>query len=110
VLVFIGMTSASLAESCQGDRTQRQRSALKLEKITVEVRSVWHDIYVVTARCCVLPRAPAQERGTYAAMHKYYHHFSANKQKRDAQTSEQGGSAVIKLKNSTTGAAVSQSV
>jgi hypothetical protein len=29
-------------------------------------------------------------------MHKYYHNnFSANKQNRDAQTREQGGSAVL---------------
>jgi hypothetical protein len=48
VLVFIGTTSAFLAESCQGDRTQGQQSALKFAKSTVEVHSVWHDIYVAT--------------------------------------------------------------
>jgi hypothetical protein len=48
VLVFIGMTSAFLAESCQGDRTQGQQSVLKIAKSTVEVHSVWHDIYVAT--------------------------------------------------------------
>jgi predicted membrane-bound mannosyltransferase len=47
VLVFIGMT-AFLAESCQGDRTQGQQSVLKIAKSTVEVHSVWHDIYVAT--------------------------------------------------------------
>jgi hypothetical protein len=48
VLVLIGMTSAFLAESCQGDRTQGQQSVLKIAKSTVEVHSVWHDIYVAT--------------------------------------------------------------
>jgi hypothetical protein len=48
VLVFIGMTSAFLAESCQGDRTQGQQPVLKIAKSTVEVHSVWHDIYVAT--------------------------------------------------------------
>jgi hypothetical protein len=37
-----------LAESCQGDRTQGQQSALKTTKSTVKVHSVWHDIYVAT--------------------------------------------------------------
>jgi hypothetical protein len=48
VLVFVGMTSAFLAESCQGDRTQGQQSVLKTAKITVDVHSMWHDIYVAT--------------------------------------------------------------
>jgi hypothetical protein len=48
VLVLIGMTSAFLAESCQGDRTQGQQSVLKTAKSTVEVHSVWHNIYVAT--------------------------------------------------------------
>jgi hypothetical protein len=48
VSVFIGMTSAFLAESCQGDRTQGQQSVIKTAKSTVEVHSVWHDIYVAT--------------------------------------------------------------
>jgi hypothetical protein len=48
VLVFIGMTSAFLAESCQGDRKQEQQSVPKTAKNTVEVHSVWHDIYVAT--------------------------------------------------------------
>jgi hypothetical protein len=42
------MTSAFLTESCQGDRTKRQQSVLKSAKSTVEVHSVWHDIYVAT--------------------------------------------------------------
>jgi hypothetical protein len=46
VLVFIGMTSAFLAESCQGDRTQGQQSVLKTAKITVELHWMWHNIYV----------------------------------------------------------------
>jgi hypothetical protein len=46
VLVFIGMTSAFLSESCQGGRTQGQQSVLKTAKSTVEVHSEWHDIYV----------------------------------------------------------------
>jgi hypothetical protein len=37
-----------LSESCQGDRTQGQQSVLKTAKSTVEVHSVWHDIYVAT--------------------------------------------------------------
>jgi hypothetical protein len=48
VLVFVGMTSEFLAESCQGDRTQSQQSVLKIAKSTVEVHSVRHGIYVVT--------------------------------------------------------------
>jgi hypothetical protein len=40
VLVFIGMMSAFLAESCQGDRTKGQQSVLKIANITVEVFSV----------------------------------------------------------------------
>jgi hypothetical protein len=76
VLVFIRMTSAFLAESCQGDRTQGQQSVLKTAISTVEIHSVWHDIYVATETCgllCVTPcacaRVTAKERGTYAAMH-----------------------------------------
>jgi hypothetical protein len=46
VLVFVGMTLAFLAESCQGDRTQGQQSVLKIATSTVEVHSAWHDIYV----------------------------------------------------------------
>jgi hypothetical protein len=42
------MTSAFLAESCQGDRTQGQQSVLKTATSTVEVNSAWHDIYVAT--------------------------------------------------------------
>jgi hypothetical protein len=48
MLVFTGMTSVFLAESCQGDRTWGQQSVLKIAKSTVEVHSVWHDIYVAT--------------------------------------------------------------
>jgi hypothetical protein len=48
VLVFIGMKSPFLAESCQGDRTRGQQSVLKVAKSTVELHSVWHDIYVAT--------------------------------------------------------------
>jgi hypothetical protein len=48
VLVFIGMTSAFLTGSCQGDRTQGQQSVIKIAKSTVEVHSVWHDIYIAT--------------------------------------------------------------
>jgi hypothetical protein len=48
VLVFIVMTSAFLAESCQGYQTQEQQSVLKTTKSTVEVYSVWHDMYVAT--------------------------------------------------------------
>jgi hypothetical protein len=90
VLVFIGMTSAFLAESCQGDRTQGQQfSSKNCEKysrsalgVARYLRSYWDRRADV---CCVLLRAPAQERGTYAAIHKYYHsNFSANKQNRDA--------------------------
>jgi hypothetical protein len=48
MLVFIRMTSAFPAKRCQGDRTQGQQSFLKFAKITVEVHSVRHDIYVAT--------------------------------------------------------------
>jgi hypothetical protein len=48
VLVFIGMKSAFLTESCQSDRTRGQQSVLKIAKSTVEVHSVRHDIYVTT--------------------------------------------------------------
>jgi hypothetical protein len=44
VLVFTGMTSVLLVESCQGDGIQWQ--VLKIARNTVEVQSVWHDIYV----------------------------------------------------------------
>jgi hypothetical protein len=52
--------------------------------------------------CCVLLRAcareTAKERGTYAAMQKYYHsNFSGNKKTRDEQTKERGRSAVETL-------------
>jgi hypothetical protein len=50
-LVFIGMTSAILTDSCQGDRTQGQQSVLKTTISTVAVHSVWHDIYVATETC-----------------------------------------------------------
>jgi hypothetical protein len=46
VLLFIWMTF--LSETCRGDRTQGQQSVIKIAKITVEVHSVWHDIYVAT--------------------------------------------------------------
>jgi fructose-1,6-bisphosphatase len=48
VLLFIGMTLAFLAESCQGDRTQRQQSVLKIEKSKVKVHLEKQDIYVAT--------------------------------------------------------------
>jgi hypothetical protein len=48
VMVFVGMMSAFLAEICQVDRTQGQRSVLKTAKSTVEVHSVWYNIYVAT--------------------------------------------------------------
>jgi hypothetical protein len=48
VLVFTGMTSAFLAESCQGDRTPGQHSVPRIAKSTVEALSLWHDIYVGT--------------------------------------------------------------
>jgi hypothetical protein len=48
LLVFIGMTSAFLVESCQGDWTQEKRPVLNIAKSTVEVHSVWHDMYVPT--------------------------------------------------------------
>jgi hypothetical protein len=72
LLVFIGMMSAFLAESCQGDRTQGQQSILKISKSTVE-------------------------RGTYTEMHKYYYNnVSPNKQNR-----ERRGSAVFMINRHT---------
>jgi hypothetical protein len=42
-LLFIGMTSAFLAECCQGDRTTfSSKNCEKYSQIT------WHDIYVAT--------------------------------------------------------------
>jgi hypothetical protein len=41
------MTSAFVAESCQGDRRQGQQSVLKTAKITIEVHSVGHDMWAV---------------------------------------------------------------
>jgi hypothetical protein len=58
VLVFNGMTSVILAESCQGDRAQGLQSVLKIVKSTVEVHFVWHDIYVTTETCRLLYITP----------------------------------------------------
>jgi hypothetical protein len=58
-------------------------------------------MYVATEKsgqmwAVVLLRAPAQERGTHAAMHKYYHgSFLANERNCDAQTRERGGVLVV---------------
>jgi hypothetical protein len=105
VLVFIGMTSAFLAESCQGDRTQGQQSVLKIAKITVEVHSVWHDIcvaaetggnmraveyYSVRLRKSDRERARDLRRDVQIA---YY------QQNRDEETRERGGSAVYSWHN-----------
>lgn len=46
VLAFLGLTSAFLAESCQGYRTEGQKSVLKIGKNALEEPSVWHNIYV----------------------------------------------------------------
>jgi hypothetical protein len=63
ILASIGMTSAFLAESCQGDRTQGKQSFLRIAKSTVEVHEVWHDIYVATETGGqIRAHAPAQER------------------------------------------------
>jgi hypothetical protein len=105
MLVFVWMTSAYLAESCQSDRKQEQQSVLKTAKITVEVRSAWHDIRIAVETGgqtrllwiapCACARATAEERGTYVAVYKYYRDiFFANKETRDAQTYERGRSAV----------------
>jgi hypothetical protein len=70
------VVAAFLAERCQGNRTQGKQKVLKTAKSTVEVHSACHGIYVATetggqmAGCCVLLCAPAQDRGTHAAMHK----------------------------------------
>jgi hypothetical protein len=48
VLVSTGMTLAFMVKSCQGDRTQEQQSVLKIAKITTEVHSMWHNIYIAT--------------------------------------------------------------
>lgn len=49
VLEFIGMTSASLVESCQGDRIQGQQSVAKANS-TLNVHSVLHDISAATKK------------------------------------------------------------
>jgi hypothetical protein len=95
VLVFIGMTPAFLAESCQGDRTQGQQSVPKTAKSTVEVLRQAGRCGLLCVTPCACARATAEKLGTYSAMYKYYHNnFSANKQNRDVQTREQGGSSV----------------
>jgi hypothetical protein len=97
-----------LTESCQGDRKQEQQSVLKPDKSTVEVHSVWHDIYVATKTGGQMPavvyysvrlRKSVRERARdLRTMHKYYNNiFSANKQNSDAQACERGGHAVFKL-------------
>jgi hypothetical protein len=49
---------------------------------------------------CACVRATAEERGTYAAMHKYYHNnFTADRQNRYALASQRGGSAVFTYLN-----------
>jgi hypothetical protein len=78
---IIGMMSAFLAESCQGDWTQGQQSVLKIAKSTVKVHSGWHDIYVATetggqmwavvyysVHCT---RVTMKEQGTYTMTHRY---------------------------------------
>jgi hypothetical protein len=65
------------------------------------LKDCWCNLYTCFIAClsfnipfgtlCILLLAPAKERGTYAAMYKYYHNnFFANKQKR-----ERGGSALL---------------
>lgn len=54
MLVFYGMTSVFLAESCQGDQTEGQQSVLKIAKSTVAGHLEWHDIYIVTETCRLL--------------------------------------------------------
>jgi hypothetical protein len=55
-------------DSCQGNRKQRQQSVLKIAKSTVEVHSVWHDIYIATEAggqmrvVCITPCACARAR------------------------------------------------
>jgi hypothetical protein len=45
---------------------------------------------------CACAETTAKERGTYAAMHRYYYsNSSANKKNHDAQIRERGGSAVV---------------
>jgi hypothetical protein len=88
VLVFIGMTSAFLAESCQGDRTQGQQSVLKIAISTLY--SVWHDIYVAT-------ETGGQMRVVmcYSVRLRKIDRERARDLRRDAQTRERGGSAVF---------------
>jgi hypothetical protein len=68
VLVFIRVTLAFMAASCQDDRTQGQQSGIKTAKSTVELHSACQDIYVATevgaqmAGCWVLQCEPAQGR------------------------------------------------
>jgi hypothetical protein len=51
-------------------------------------------ILAVCVTSCACATATAKERGTYAALHKYYYNnYSANKQNRDMQTHERGRSA-----------------
>jgi hypothetical protein len=56
MLVFVVMTSAFLAESCQGDAKLRKQAFLKTANNTFEVHLVWRDVYVPidTAERCEL--------------------------------------------------------
>jgi hypothetical protein len=106
VLVFVRVTSAFLAESCQGDRTQGHQSVLKTAKSTVEVHLVWHDIYVATEIggqvqavmfFSVHLRKSDRERARDLRRESQIN-FSADEQNRDAQTRERGVSAVLSVK------------
>jgi hypothetical protein len=46
VLLFTEMTSAFTAESCEDDRTQGQKSAIKTAKSTVDVDSAYNDTQI----------------------------------------------------------------
>jgi hypothetical protein len=90
MLVFIGMTSAFLAESFQGYQAQGQQLVLKIAKSTVAIHSMWHNICVavetggqmrVVVYYSVRMRKSVRERArALRPMREYYHNnFSAYK-------------------------------
>lgn len=87
---------------CQAGLTRRQQSVLKVAKRSIETHSSWYrqagNCGLLCITPCVCAWATAKERGTYAAIHKYYNNFSANK-KSDLQTHEREGSAVFLVGN-----------
>lgn len=84
---FLGI-SAFLGKSCQGDRIQTQgwRSFLITARLPTKTGGQMQTVVLL----CALVQEWLKECGTYAAMHRFYHNFSTNKQNCEGE-----GSAVI---------------